>query len=249
MRLLLVVAALLSSGEVPSEQERLDAARATWAEKGSENHRFRVSRSCFCRPEFTRAYDAYVRGGRPYAPVKYVRDIASVPRLFAVVQEAINGEGTFEVSYGATGAPTRIDLDPIPTASNDESLVRASRPREGLFDVAALTIRDGSALRDLREAKARWAKRGLRDYRYRVRISSQVYLEPYTMTARGGKAVSRGPSVRDLFRYIRASIRGEVFDLRVRYARTGQPRYYFDDLEETLADDAGSFRVSRARPL
>jgi len=249
MRVLLVVAALLSA-DGGSEQSRLDEARVRWADQALVDHTFRVQRSCFCRREYTRAYTMYVRRGEPYEPVRYVNEYATVTRLFAVVQKAIDGDGTVEVEYGPTGAPTRISLDPIPMAIDDESTITVSKPREDFtVDVPALTIRDGSAARELREARARWAGRGLRDYRYRVRARSQVYVEPYTAVVRDGDPVDKGPSVLQLFRLIRAAIRNDDVVLRVRYTTSGQPRVIRGNDRYSISD--GQYRIvtSRARPL
>lgn len=113
-----------------SAQRELDAARATWRTSGPASYRWRVARGCFCPAPYTRARDVIVRGGIPSKrTAKEVRDFATVPRLFRIVQSAIDRKvAVLTVSYDARrGYPRRVWIDVSPMIADEESSYTASR--------------------------------------------------------------------------------------------------------------------------
>ena len=96
-----------------SAQRALDAARAKWKAKGPRSYRFVVRHSCFCPTAYTRPYTVVVRNGKIVRASKYVRDVATVPRLFkivasAIAQKVVNLDVTYDT---ARGFPRMIFVD------------------------------------------------------------------------------------------------------------------------------------------
>lgn len=97
-----------------SAQRDLDAARERWRSLGVRSYRMRVRLSCFCPRETTRPRTVVVRGGRIGRGIPLpARAYASVPRLFARVQRAIDDRvAQLDVTYGARdGVPRSIAVD------------------------------------------------------------------------------------------------------------------------------------------
>jgi hypothetical protein len=96
-----------------TEQQRLDAARATWRGSGVRSYRFRVARQCFCPVRVTKPAVITVRDGRPVDAPRRLRKVATITRLFRVVQRAIDDrvDGLI-VRYGSErGIPRKIHID------------------------------------------------------------------------------------------------------------------------------------------
>ena len=63
-----------------------------------------------------------VRGGRPVRVPEPMRHVATLPRLFQVVQAGIAGRPAgFAVSYDVRGVPTSIAIDPELDVADDRS--------------------------------------------------------------------------------------------------------------------------------
>ena len=93
-------------------QRKLDAARESWRRARIDEYRYRIGRSCFCVVEAVRAVTVHVRDGRRIRPPKYYGDVATVPRLFRVVQDAIRKKAArLDVRYGTYGVPRQIVVD------------------------------------------------------------------------------------------------------------------------------------------
>ena len=252
MRALLIAAALFSANgsDDATQQQRLDAARAKWAQAAVPDYRFTVRRGCFCPEPYTSPYDMYVRGGKPYEPVKYVKTYGSVDQLFAIIQDGIDGDGTVGATYGADGVPESIALDPLPNAVDDETAITVSNFEKGFFSVPDVSIRDGSARDRLVAARRRWRRTGLEDYRYEVRYSCFcANTDPFTVTVRYRKAVGRGPTVLALFRNIGRAIRQGSARLDVKYADSGRPVSIYDDRDELTADEELGTTTTKPVPL
>jgi hypothetical protein len=103
-----------------SAERALDRARATWKRAKLRSYDFQARRSCFCPT--TGWHTLKVRHGvarRPYAAD--VQEIATVPRLFKVIQAAIDARAhRLTVSYGAHGVPRRIYVDRIANVIDEE---------------------------------------------------------------------------------------------------------------------------------
>lgn len=248
MRVLLtaVLFLVLAPTAFADEQADLDAAKGRWAAGGLTDYRFHVRRSCFCPPEYTREQTVDVIDGEAYRPPKPVEDIATVPRLFALIQKGIDGDGTITVTYADSGLPTAISADPVPMAVDDEYGVTAgglektdgTPPRP-----VAAGIEDGSAAKALAEARATWKRSGLKRYRYRLlRLCFCAARKPRTVTVRDG----REPP---LFKVVARAIRERYSGLTVRYGRTGFPRVVQLDPDGRIADEEQTFQASRLRRL
>ncbi|MDO9409752.1 DUF6174 domain-containing protein [Patulibacter sp.] len=113
-------------------QRALDAARERWAARGLRSYRMRPALSCFCPPEVRAPRTVQVRRGRPVGAVPdALRRFATVPRLFARVQEAIDaGVASLTVSYASgTGRPTSLSVDRSRAIADEETVVTVDRFR------------------------------------------------------------------------------------------------------------------------
>jgi len=93
-----------------SKQRRLDAARTAWKAAGVRSYRFTIERQCFCPPL---SDTTVVRGGllRPGMETE-LRDVATVPRLFRLIQRWIDRKAVrVSVTYGERGVPSSISVD------------------------------------------------------------------------------------------------------------------------------------------
>jgi hypothetical protein len=103
-------------------------ARRRWKDRGLTSYRFRLRPNCFCPRSFTRARDLRVRHGKPVRPPKRVRKWATVPRLFKVIERAIDDRVSgLSVTYGAKGFPRHISIDYDDLAVDEELSLTASR--------------------------------------------------------------------------------------------------------------------------
>lgn len=93
-----------------SLQRQLDSARKRWAKTKIRTYRFDLRRSCFCPPqENTRVR---VRNGRPVSYPQDLKAVATVPRLFKLVQSAIKqNAASITVAYTKRGYPKSISID------------------------------------------------------------------------------------------------------------------------------------------
>lgn len=112
-------------------QRSLDAARERWHALGAGSYRMRVRVQCFCPREITRPHVITVRGGRPVAPVpEHLRPYATVPRLFARVQDAIDARvAALTAEYTARGIPRTIFVDRSFMIADEERGVGVDRFR------------------------------------------------------------------------------------------------------------------------
>lgn len=105
-------------------QRALDRARDRWAARGPRGYRMRLRLACFCPPEVTAARTVRVRHGRSTGTVPEVlRPFATVPRLFARVQAAIDaGAASLTVTYATgTGRPTSLAIDRSRMIADEET--------------------------------------------------------------------------------------------------------------------------------
>jgi hypothetical protein len=104
-----------------SKQHRLDTARNAWKAAHVSNYSYRIKLSCFC-PQ-TPYVKIVVRGGRPAAATpKNMRDVATVPRLFRMIQHAIDQKvARIQVTYGKRGVPSSISIDFDQRIADEES--------------------------------------------------------------------------------------------------------------------------------
>jgi hypothetical protein len=109
-----------------SAQRRLDAARRRWRRAGIHNYRLDLDRACFCPPDD--GVVIFVRNDRPVNAPATLRGVATILRLFRVVQGAIDdGVADLSVSYGRRGIPRRIRIDGHLMLSDDEVTYRVER--------------------------------------------------------------------------------------------------------------------------
>jgi hypothetical protein len=99
-------------------QTRLDGARARWKAAHVRSYRYTLVVSCFCRPN---KHVYVVRDGVPRKSATAEKALATVPRLFTLVQRAIDQKvAGLTVRYGARGVPTSIFIDGSQRIADDE---------------------------------------------------------------------------------------------------------------------------------
>jgi len=102
-------------------QQELDAARQRWQAAGVNDYHFTVERVCFCLPAFRGPETIVVRDGEPMAVTAAFRDVATVPRLHAIVQKAIDDRvERLGVTYNSLGVPLSISIDRRVPIADDE---------------------------------------------------------------------------------------------------------------------------------
>lgn len=114
-------------------QKDLDAARAAWKAAGIRHYTFRGQLSCFCPETYTRPRVLKVRGGLPVNPPQNLGPIASVPRMFRLIQGAIDQKvAGLTVRYGARGVPRQISIDRSRQIADEESYYTIDRFRRAV---------------------------------------------------------------------------------------------------------------------
>ena len=110
-----------------SAQAALDKARARWKALKIRSYDYEVRRTCFCPISSWKVIK--VRGGAPTKKsVATAEDLATVPRLHRVIQQAIDAKAhQLTVQYGARGVPTQISVDSIQYLADEEQYVSSRR--------------------------------------------------------------------------------------------------------------------------
>jgi hypothetical protein len=102
-------------------QRQLDAARQRWQAAHIRDYHYTVERVCFCVPSFRGPATIVVRNDAPLAPPASFDDVATVPRLHAIVQQAINDRvERLNVTYDTRGVPLTISIDRSSMIADDE---------------------------------------------------------------------------------------------------------------------------------
>lgn len=211
-------------------QAELDAAKARWAQQGTTDYGYTVTRGCLC-PD-TQPQKVQVRGNLVYADPS-VKPYASVKRLFDAVQTAINEKySNFRVTYAPSGMPVAIFLDPIANAADDETQVDVSgfETQTGSVTggqasetespaVAVNATVDATQLAALADARELWAKARRRNYRLSINTNGSRRVA----RVRRGKLVGPGPTVGKVHDYIDYLIRARVPGFEVVYNKIGLP--------------------------
>jgi hypothetical protein len=113
-----------------TKQRALTNARKAWKAQSVPNYTFALSVNCFCPP--TTSVKIVVRRGVPTARTpKELRELATVPRLFRTIQDAIDRKvAKLVVSYGKRGVPRNIFIDSDARLADEEIgyLVREFAP-------------------------------------------------------------------------------------------------------------------------
>ena len=101
-----------------SAQRKLDRARKNWRKADIHTYRFKLTRQCFCPPA---SPVLVVRRDKPVGAPRDFRSVASVPRLFRRIQDAIDDEVSgLTVRYGKRGVPRFIAIDGREYIADDE---------------------------------------------------------------------------------------------------------------------------------
>jgi hypothetical protein len=99
-------------------QQRLDGARKRWKAGHLRSYRYTLQVSCFCPPNKA-VY--VVRNGVPRTSAKTDKHLATVPRLFKIVQGAIDHKvAALTATYSARGVPRSISIDGSRRIADDE---------------------------------------------------------------------------------------------------------------------------------
>ncbi|MCW2958248.1 MAG: hypothetical protein JWP18_1051 [Solirubrobacterales bacterium] len=123
------------SGETPdpaiadgSAQRDLTVARARWKAAHVRSYRVRVALGCFCPESIRRPRTITVLGGSPRRPPSHLKDVATVPRMFRLIQRSIDrGVAGLDVTYGARGVPRTITIDVSRMIADEESYYTIDR--------------------------------------------------------------------------------------------------------------------------
>jgi hypothetical protein len=110
-----------------SAQQQLDGARQRWQTAQIHDYRFTVERLCFCPPPARGPVTIVVRNDTPLAPPAEFDQVATIPKLHAVVQQAINDRvERLTVSYDARGVPLSIAIDVSSMIADEETAYTVS---------------------------------------------------------------------------------------------------------------------------
>jgi hypothetical protein len=262
MRLVLAAALFLGLA-IParadaSTQSELDAAKQRFADQHLTNYGFRVQRGCFCPPQYTRRYRIHVRGGKAVGAPKEIRDLDTVPKLFAVIQDAIDRDAErISATYGDDGLPTDVFIDYEAYVVDEELGFSAADLNEedptiphGVDD----SIENGTAASDLAVARATWKERGFDAYRFRLRRSCFCPPAHGRVLVRDGrpvrapKGLKRYATASRLFKLIADAIDRKASGLDVTYGPRGFPRKIAIDYDDLAADEELGFTTSRLHP-
>ena len=104
-----------------SAQHDLNAAKRKWRRHGPRSYTYRLRLACYCTSDSVRPRTFVVRDGRPIHPPKGWRGSATVPRLFKIVQGAIDERvDGLRVAYRRNGALEEISVDQYRMVVDDE---------------------------------------------------------------------------------------------------------------------------------
>lgn len=114
-------------------------------------------------------------------------------------------------------------------------------------------ITDGTAARELSEARALWKSTGIRKYRFTIQASCFCpYRDPVKVTVRGKKVKLSDPdwfgpkTVPGLFKVVRGAIDYPAAALRVNYRKgIGVPRLISIDYNVMIADEEIAYTVTK----
>jgi hypothetical protein len=109
-----------------SLQRKLDAARRSWKAAHVRSYRFHLRQSCFCAPQ--KSHLVVVRDGVPKLWPSGMKSVATVPRLFGLIQAAIDQRAAkITATYGKRGVPREIYVDYAVYVADEESGYSTSR--------------------------------------------------------------------------------------------------------------------------
>lgn len=134
---LVSLAALAACSDLTGPKAELTDARERWESRLLSQYEYDYQQSCFCHYESVRAVKLRVQAGTVTAawyledgspvPAANLKFYPTVDQLFETIENAIDKKpDRLEVDYDrATGHPTRIDIDYMEQAADDEILIRA----------------------------------------------------------------------------------------------------------------------------
>lgn len=109
----------------------LDAAQATWLERGPSDYKMIIEETCFCIGPHRVAI--VVRDGKPVkvTPKRWI-GYRTVPQMFEDIEDKIEGEIPFlgVVYNDEYGFPSEISIDVIANAVDDEALYAVKQFRK-----------------------------------------------------------------------------------------------------------------------
>jgi hypothetical protein len=115
----------------PDERARLERARARWARQELRDYGYRLEVGCFCPPQVRGPHTLKVRRGRPVRPRRFTASYDTVPDLFEVVEDALDGRAArLTVRYDRRrGFPVSIAVDGRRNVADDEITISVGRFR------------------------------------------------------------------------------------------------------------------------
>lgn len=119
------------------------------------------------------------------------------------------------------------------------------------------SITNGTATKQLNEARADWRASGIRNYSFRIKAYCYCVLrKPVRITVRGKKVKMSdhrwfGPrTIPGVFRVIHGAIHRKAADLDTKYNRSkGYPRRVAIDYDRMMADEEIAYKVTKFRKL
>jgi hypothetical protein len=179
-------------------QQELNAARQRFQAAQIPDYHFAIERLCFCPPESRGPATIVVRNHAALAPPASFVEVATVPKLHAVVQKAIDDRvERLTVTYDARGVPLSISID-VSTMIADEEVA---------YTVTGFTV-----------DRPRFVAKG--DIRLRLVWKGPRGNAKRTLVCRDGVLTSRWPDAAVCTRVLATPvlaepIRGETKDRRV----------------------------------
>jgi hypothetical protein len=123
--------ALAGPAGAPDERARLERAQARWSRQHLRDYRYRLEVGCFCPEQVRGPHTLTVRDGRPVRPRRFTASYDTVPELFGVVDDAIDGRvASLTVRYDRRrGFPRTISVDGRRNVADDEITISVDRFR------------------------------------------------------------------------------------------------------------------------
>jgi hypothetical protein len=117
---LIIVVLALPATAVASPQSKLTSAKDRWRATHLSDYTFDLEISCFCRP-LPDPIHLTVKDGKPVDPPEAARGATTVPKIFRIIQSAIDGHAaTVKATYGAKGLPRSVYIDRSKMIADEE---------------------------------------------------------------------------------------------------------------------------------
>jgi hypothetical protein len=118
---MLVPAPVTPATAPANPQQALSSARRTWRQKSPRSYTYRLQLFCYCTSDSVQPRTYVVRDRKPRHPPKGFKSVATMWRVFKLVQDAIDEKpDSLYVDYYPNGALKLLQVDRIREAVDDE---------------------------------------------------------------------------------------------------------------------------------